>query len=82
LFPKLNLNDLTNFKTNADAALILATKIESSLKTLTCKEDDEISKEYTRKFRDLLVGLKNDKNRELRLNLVTGEILPSDFAQF
>ena len=59
--------------------MVLATKIESSL-FIEMKED--ISREYGKRFRDLLTALKNDENTELRLNLLVGKIQPEDFVRF
>jgi predicted transcriptional regulator YdeE len=63
----------------ADASLYLSTKIESAL---FVEMNEEISKDYGKKFRDLLAALKNDENTELREGLVTGKIKPADFVKF
>ena len=55
----------------------LATKIESSL---FVEFKDEITKDYGKRFRDLLVGLKNDENNQLRKELITGKIRPEEFV--
>ena len=72
----LNFSDLEKM---AEVSLYLATKIESAL-YVELKE--EISKDYGKKFRDLLTALKNDENTELREGLVTGRISPADFVKF
>ena len=51
----------------------MASKIESSLYV---EFNEEITKEYGKRFRDLLTGLKNDENHELRRNLLLGNIKP------
>ena len=75
----LNLKDFNNFESMSDVALHLGTKIESAL---FVDNKEEITKEYSRKFRDLLVGLKNDLNTELRLHLLTGKVTPTVFVKF
>ena len=44
--------------------------------------DEQISRDYGKKFRDLLTALKNDDNTELREGLLTGEITPASFVEF
>lgn len=44
--------------------------------------DEQISRDYGKKFRDLLTALKNDDNTELREGLLTGEITPTFFVDF
>ena len=63
----------------AQRSLVVATKIESCL---FCDLNEEINKEYGKKFRDLLVGLKNDQNTELRRGLILGSIKPADFVRY
>ena len=63
----------------AQRSLTVATKIESCL---FCDQNEEISKDYGKKFRDLLVGLKNDQNTELRRGLILGSIKPADFVRY
>ena len=43
----------------AEVSLIMAKKIESALYVYT---DNEINREYGKRFRDLLSSLKNDEN--------------------
>ena len=62
-----------------DISFNLATKIESRL---YAEMNDEINKEYGKKFRDLLTGLKNDENIQLRTGLLSGNTKPEDFVSF
>ena len=48
----------------------LASQIESAL---FIKMDEQISRDYGKKFRDLLTALKNDDNTELREGLLTAK---------
>ena len=43
---------------------------------------EDISKEYGKKFRDLLTALKNDENTELREGLLLGKIQPEEFVKY
>lgn len=51
--------------------LIMASKIESGMWIYF---DQEISKGYGRKFRQLQTSFRNDGNAELRLRLLMGEV--------
>lgn len=75
---KLSL-DYTDLEEMAVRSLAIATKIESCL---FCDSNEEISKEYGKRFRDLLVGLKNDENVELRRGMILGSIKPADFVRY
>ena len=55
----------------------VATKIEACL---YCKCNEQISKEYSKVFRDLLVGLKNDENTQIRRDLIVGTLSAADFV--
>ena len=55
----------------SDIAQEFAGKLESSL---FVENEEQISKEYGKKFRDLLTGLKNDENYKLRSGILLGEI--------
>ena len=43
---------------------------------------EEISRDYGKKFRDLLAALKNDDNTDLREGILSGSITPADFVEF
>lgn len=75
---KLSL-DYSDLEEMSARSLAIATKIESCL---FCDSGEEISKEYGKKFRDLLVGLKNDENVDLRRGLILGTIKPADFVRY
>ena len=62
-----------------ELSLVIAAKIESSL---FVEMGDDITKEYGKKFRDLLTALKNDENTELREGLLLGKILPEEFVRY
>ena len=57
---QIDFNDLEKM---SELSLVLATKIESSL---FVEMGEDISREYGKRFRDLLTALKNDENTELR----------------
>lgn len=59
--------------------MYLATKIESALFVAM---EEKISKEYGKKFRDLIAALKNDEHKELREGLVTGNIPSNEFVKY
>jgi hypothetical protein len=69
--------DFKDFSGLAARANTVATKIESCL---FCKCNEQISKEYSKIFRDLLVGLKNDENTLIRRELIIGTMTAADFV--
>ena len=71
--------EFSDLEKMSDLSLILATKIESCL---FVEMNDEISKAYGTKFRDLLAALKNDENTHLRVGLLIGDIKPADFVRY
>ena len=75
----LNLND---FDQIFDCSKKVATKIESCLFEKHCAKDDKISAIYGKRYRDLLVGLKNQENELLRLSLITGGVKAHEFIEF
>lgn len=74
--------NLTDFQNVHKLAHQLATAVECALFNKLCPNDSGISKEYGKRFRDLLVGLKNDENQDLRFQLLTGAAKPQDFIDF
>ena len=71
---KLDFKDLDKM---AERSNRVATKIESCL---FCKCNEIITKDYTKIFRDLLVGLKNDENTQIRRALIVGDMTAADFV--
>ena len=71
--------EFKNFEKMAELSLVIASKIESSL---FVEMGDDITKEYGKRFRDLLTALKNDENTELREGLLLGKILPEEFVRY
>lgn len=71
--------DFKDLEKMAEIGLVIATQIESSLYV---EMGEDITKEYGKKFRDLLTALKNDENTELREGLLLGKILPEEFVKY
>jgi len=71
---KLDFKDFDNLAVRANT---VATKIEACL---YCKCNEQISKEYSKIFRDLLVGIKNDENKQIRRELIVGTLSAADFV--
>jgi hypothetical protein len=73
--------ELQDYEQLYKVAKELGHKTECALFAVFSK-DEVIDREYGKRFRDLLVGLKNDENQELRSNLVTGKVKPNEFVDF
>lgn len=76
---KLTSFNFKNLDEMAKGCIELASQIESAL---FVKMKEEISRDYGKKFRDLLAALKNDDNSNLREGLLTGSVTPADFVEF
>ena len=63
-------------------ANVMANKIEASLFVKYSGEDSKVNKEYGKRFRDFLIGLKADGNTQLRLDLLSGKVTPSEFVMY
>jgi len=71
--------EFENYRSIEKLALDFATKTESLLYELS---NEQIGREYTKKYRDLFVGLKNYQNTKLRLDLLQGIIKRESFVTF
>ena len=76
---ELKDSDFLELENMAKVGDKIAKKIEEALYAAT---QEEINREYGKRFRDLQSALKNEENVRMRLGVLTGDTAPEEFVKF